>query len=99
MRCWRFRERRRQTRLLELLGLLSVSALAQSKEPDMERKDSSRKKLVLAGAPDAPEAGDVWVRDRPSDLKDASDMLRQQMDVSKRAADYADANAGDFEEE
>jgi hypothetical protein len=68
-------------------------------EPDMANDELKRKRLTPAWSPAAPEEESAPAREKPSDLKDASDMLRLQAEVAKRAADYADANAGDFEEE
>jgi hypothetical protein len=65
----------------------------------MEKEDRKQRKARPARSETAPEEGNVPVREKPSDLKDASDILKKQADVAKRAMDYADAHAGDLEED
>jgi hypothetical protein len=65
----------------------------------MDKEELKRQGLTLPWPPAAPEEDLAPAREKPSDLKDASELLQKQADVAKRAADYADANAGDFEEE
>lgn len=65
----------------------------------MEKEELKRKKLTPAWSDTAPEEGNVPVRAKLSDLKNASDILKKREDVAKRAMDYSDANAGDLEEE
>jgi hypothetical protein len=65
----------------------------------MEKEEQKRQGFTPAWSPAAPEGARTPAREKPSDLRDASDLLEEQADVAKRAADYADANAGDFEEE
>jgi hypothetical protein len=65
----------------------------------MEKEELRRKGLTSAWPAAVPEEAPAPAREKPSDLKDASDLLKKQADVVKRATDYADANAGDFEEE
>ena len=47
----------------------------------------------------APEEGNASPPDKLSDVKNVSDVLKSRTDVAKRAMDYADANAGDFDED
>jgi hypothetical protein len=65
----------------------------------MDKEELKREELTPAWPPAAPEGAPTPAREKPSDLRDASNLLEEQAEVAKRAADYADANAGDFEEE
>jgi hypothetical protein len=65
----------------------------------MEKQELERRGLTPTWSLTPPDDVPAQARERPSDLRDASDLLEKQADVARRAADYADANAGDFEEE
>jgi len=43
--------------------------------------------------------GELLVREKLSELKDNSEILRKLDDIAKRAKDYTDANEGDLEED
>jgi hypothetical protein len=84
---------------MELSGLSRVSAVSNPEELDMEKDDLKRMKPPLARSDKVSEEGDVLVREKPSDLKDAFEILKKQEDVAKRAKDYTEANEGDLEED
>jgi signal-transduction protein with cAMP-binding, CBS, and nucleotidyltransferase domain len=84
---------------LELSGPSRVSALSDPEELDMEKEDLKRTKPPLARSDKASEEGDVLMREKPSDLKDAFEILKKLEDVAKRAKDYTEANEGDLEED
>ena len=66
----------------------------------MEMEQRKPTKLTPARSETAPEEGHTpIVREKLSDLKDASDMLKKQTDVARRAMEYAEANEGDLEED
>jgi hypothetical protein len=66
----------------------------------MEMEQLRPRKPVFVRSETAPEEGHTpMVREKLSDLKDASDMLRKQTDVARRAMEYAEANEGDLEED
>jgi hypothetical protein len=65
----------------------------------MEKEDPKQQRFMPAPTETAPEEGKAPVRQKLSDLKDASDGLKERADIAKRAMDDADANVGDSEED
>jgi hypothetical protein len=70
---------------------------ANPQELAMKKEGAKQKRFIPAGADGAPEEGNAADREKLSELKDGSDVLNERANAAKRAMDYADANAGDFE--
>jgi hypothetical protein len=65
----------------------------------MEKENLTLKKGEAPQSATAPDEGNAPVREKLSDPKDLSDVLKQRAEVAKRAMEYGDANAEDFEDD